>query len=340
MMLHQVFTRCHYSTLINLPYRHHLTMEMEAVNMLIMEQQQNMTSITTHMILRLRNNYWRVWLNRSMKFITQGKLALMDEKDLEFKVEEYSRDPNSLITGNRILHTFTSQKNSSPKAIFTCSQQHPWKFRAANDLACLIFGISMNAMRALTLLDLIHSDSRNFVLNKIMTTEGQEQVFTGEIVGIKQPGHASSGLIWSSIWAKRKNGLIVCVFEKVPCDYMDVLLNLEDYSIENVVGGEGLQYDTKNFSMKEPQEVDGTGKKSVKFEHQLPDVESISKSLWQVVKDVTSGKLMGPDDDLLPMPLRVANTINDIRYYTLNYLEYNIPCAVSCSILDTELKLA
>ncbi|QEU59126.1 Psk1/Psk2 [Kluyveromyces lactis] len=265
--------------------------------------------------------------------------ALMDEKDLECKVEEYSRDPNSLITGNRILHTFTSQKNSSPKAIFTCSQQHPWKFRAANDLACLIFGISMNAMRALTLLDLIHSDSRNFVLNKIMTTEGQEQVFTGEIVGIKQPGHASSGLIWSSIWAKRKNGLIVCVFEKVPCDYMDVLLNLEDYSIENVVGGEGLQYGTKKFSMKEPQEVDSTGKKSVKFEHQLPDVESISKSLWQVVKDVTSGKLMGPDDDLLPMPLRVANTINNIRYYTLNYLEYNIPCAVSCSILDTELKL-
>ncbi|CDO95678.1 unnamed protein product [Kluyveromyces dobzhanskii CBS 2104] len=290
------------------------------------------TAIKKHLLESLAQPFHEIYNTRE---------ALSDEKDLECKVEEYSKDPNSLMTGNRILHTFTSQKNSSPKAIFTCSQQYPWNFRAANDLACLIFGISMNAMRALTLLDLIHSDSRNFVLNKILTTEGKEQVFTGEIVGIKQPGltSSSSGLIWSSIWAKRKNGLIVCVFEKVPCDYMDVLLNLEDFSIENVIGGEGLQYDAQKFAKKQTQEVDETGKKSVKFEHQLPDVQSISKSLWQLIKDVTSEKLMGPDDDLLPMPLRVANAINDVRYYTLNYLEYNIPCAVSCSLLDTELKL-
>ncbi|KAG0669529.1 hypothetical protein C6P41_001133 [Kluyveromyces marxianus] len=268
--------------------------------------------------------------------------ALMDERDLESKVEEYSKDPNALMAGNRILHTFTSQKNSSPKAIFTCSQQNPWKFRAANDLACLIFGISKNAMRALTLLDLIHSDSRNFVLDKLMSTEGQEQVFTGEIVGIKQPGHSSSssGLIWSSIWAKRKNGLIVCVFEKVPCDYMDVLLNLDDYSVENIIGGEGLKYGIHGEpSKRTEQQADDSGKKSVKFENDLPDVKSISESLWTLINDVKSGKITGPDDDLLPMPLRIVNALNEVRYFTLNFSEFNIPCAVSCSILDTELKM-
>lgn len=39
------------------------------------------------------------------------------------------------------------------------------------------------------------------------------------------------------------------------------------------------------------------------------------------------------------MALRVSNAINTVRYFTLNYLEYNIPCAVSSSILETELKL-
>lgn len=217
--------------------------------------------------------------------------ALLDERDLESKVEEYSKDPSALIAGNRILHTFTSQKNSSPKAIFTCSQQHPWKFKAANDLACLIFGISMNAMRALTLLDLIHNDSRNFVLQKILTTESQEQVFTGEIVGIKQPGNSASGLIWSSIWAKRKNGLIVCVFEKVPCEYMDVLLNLDDFSIENVINGEGLRYNAKKIQSAIKIESEDNPKKSVKFENQLQDVKSMSSSLWKLVMDVTTGKL-------------------------------------------------
>lgn len=266
--------------------------------------------------------------------------ALLNEKDLESKVEEYSRNPNSLTTGNRILHTFTSQKNSSPKAIFTCSQQHPWNFKAANDSACLIFGISSNVMRALTLLDLIHNDSRNFVLNKILTTEDQEQVFTGEIIAIKQPGHSSAGIIWSSIWAKRKNGLIVCVFEKVPCDYMDVLLNLGDFTIEKVIGGEGLHYSKEHIKANVTASTDGsTPKKSVKFGAETSCVSGISTSLSQLISDVISGKIVGPDEDLLSMPVRVSNNINRVRYFTLNYLEYNIPCAVSSSILENDLKM-
>ncbi|QLG73206.1 hypothetical protein HG535_0E02900 [Zygotorulaspora mrakii] len=277
----------------------------------------------------------------------------------------------------RILHTFTSGKNIAPQAIFTCTQLHPWQFKAANDLACLTFGISKVALKALTLLDLIHTDSRNFVLNKLLSTEGQELVFTGEIVAIVQPGSntTNSNLIWASFWAKRKNDLLVCIFQKVPCDYVDVLLNLQDYSVDNISGASGLFW--RDLKRKDVQSTDSpkfqigtetdsdsdleerfsnsltltemkkskstndisSKKKSVKFADEIHDIKELSQSLGQLIEDIIAGKVLSVDDDLLPVPIRVANHINFVRYFTLNDASNNIPCAVSCSILENELKL-
>lgn len=261
----------------------------------------------------------------------------------------------------RILRTFTSTKNSAPQAIFTCSQNDPWQFRAANDLACLIFGISKNALRALTLLDLIHTDSRNFVVNKLSSTEGQELVFTGEIIGIVQPGGDNTNLIWASFWAKRKNDMLVCVFEKVPCDYADIMLSLDDFSVTSVLDRCGLLEAAKK---KEPENKHPTfhlglneedseeeddessdskvaepAKKSVKFADEITNISMISTSLAQTIEDVCNGKLHNLDDDLLPLQLRVSNRINFTRYFTLNHLSHSIPCAVSATILENEMKL-
>ncbi|CAR27740.1 hypothetical protein ZYGR_0N02260 [Zygosaccharomyces rouxii] len=285
-----------------------------------------------------------------------------DDEDEEFlELHAGSQSPlNVGIPGHeygRVLHTFTSGKNVAPQAIFTCSQQHPWAFKAANDLACLTFGVSNNALKALTLLDLIHTDSRNFVLNKIMSTEGQELVFSGEVVAIAQPGNGTGGpnLIWASFWAKRKNGMLVCVFQKVPCDYVDVLLDVEDYSIKSVSGGGELFWgqgggDSVKSSTSEDalSKKDDSGnekephlnkKKTVKFVHEHRDIKEISASLAQLIDDVLQSRLMAEDDDLLPMPIRVANHVNDTRYFTLNNLSNNIPGAVSLTILNDELKL-
>lgn len=255
-----------------------------------------------------------------------------------------------------VLHTFTSGKNVAPQAIFTCSQQHPWAFKAANDLACLTFGVSNNALKALTLLDLIHTDSRNFVLNKIISTEAQELVFSGEVIAIAQPGTGTGGhnLIWASFWAKRKNDMLVCVFQKVPCDYVDVLLDVEDYSIKNLSGGGELFWGqggdasvkspTSGAASQKEDDNDDDGphsnrKKTVKFAHEHRDIKEISASLAQLIDDVLHSRLMAEDDDLLPMPIRVANHVNDTRYFTLNNLSNNIPGAVSLTILNDELKL-
>lgn len=245
---------------------------------------------------------------------------------------------------SRILHPFTSAKNSGPEAIFTCSQQYPWNFKAANDLACLTFGISKNVIKALTLLDLIHTDSRNFVLEKIMNAEddNQEIVFTGETIPIVQPNSTSNNnvpnLIWASLWAKRKNGLLVCVFEKTPCDYIDVMLNLRDFSVDSIID---TTHFLENFDKKKQQESTSptTEKKTVKFANEIHDIGSVSHSLSKLIDDVRFGKVFSADDDLLPLSIRVANHVNEERYFTLNCLSENIPCAVTTSVLENEIKL-
>ncbi|EJS41789.1 psk2p [Saccharomyces arboricola H-6] len=249
---------------------------------------------------------------------------------------------------SRILHPFTSAKNCGPEAIFTCSQQYPWNFKAANDLACLTFGISKNVIKALTLLDLIHTDSRKFVLEKIMNAEdgNQEIVFTGETVPIVQPNSTSANnlpnLIWASLWAKRKNGMLVCVFEKTPCDYVDVMLNLTDFSVDSILD---TTHFLENFNKQQEQEQEQESsspiatKKTVKFANEIHDIGSISHSLSKLIEDVRFGKVFSADDDLLPLPIRVANHVNKERYFTLSYLSENIPCAVTTSVLENEIKL-
>ena len=347
--------------------------------------------------------------------ITLEESLLEDEATLERGLDEFvatNGTDNMVLNAarpqqdyGRILHPFTSAKNSAPQAIFTCTQQHPWKFKAANDLACLIFGISKNVLKALTLLDLIHTDSRSFVIHKLLTTEDQELVFTGEIIGIIQPGVSNNGLFWASFWAKRKNGLLVCVFEKVPCDYVDVLLDINTFEVEKVINKNNLLNDsatltddettnllqnhnnnnnnnnnnnidtipilgkygpaqfqvgndspsTSNSECNSDAENEDTKiiksrstptlvnktkiKKTVKFANMYQSLSSISQSLAKLIDQVRDGTIHDPDDSLLSMPIRISNHVNRTRYFTINQSTSNIPCAVSCSVLEDQIKL-
>lgn len=265
----------------------------------------------------------------------------LNEQDLNINMSEVVRQ----YRYNKVLHPFTSGKNSAPQAIFTCSDQHPWNFKAANDLACLTFGINKNVLKALTLLDLIHTDCRNFALNKLISIQDdQDIVFSGEIIAIVQPNSENkAGLIWATIWARRIKGSLVCVFEKIPCDYADIMLNLDDFSVENINDSTGLlsnldQSTENDIAVTESDELEK--KKTVKFANEVHDIKKVSKSLSKLIKDVCTGNYdMDEDDKLVPLSIRVSNEINRRRYFTLNHSNYNISCAVSSSVLENELKL-
>lgn len=353
------------------------------------------TEHSLHLKRTLLDSLAQPFYERNITFM-EGPEPMADEVgDLDSNPQAVA-DPQQVSEDyRRILRTFASAKNSAPQAIFTCSQQYPWQFKAANDLACLIFGISNNVLKALTLLDLIHTDYRNFVLHKILSTEDQELAFTGEIIGIVQPGSkntdSKNNLVWASIWAKRKNGLLVCVFERVPCDYVDISLDLENYEVDGVLmkNNNNILEECMNFSGKStpkfqlgdinddaddddddteddsdddlfkkkdnseanaharkltqvlhiPDENEREAKKVVKFVNELQYVSTLSQSLAEFIDDIREGKVKSEDDEMLSMPVRISNHINELRYFTLNHLSSNIPCAVSSSILQNAVKL-
>lgn len=236
------------------------------------------------------------------------------------------QDPNKVPDFVRSLHIFTSGKNTFHQAIFTCDLDQPWAFRSANDLACLIFGISNNRMKSLSLLDVLHPASRTFVINKLAPSSDYTVALAGEIVQILQPDQDPDKFpVWASLWAKRKNNMLVCVFEKVPCDCGALILD-ENYEIKDIPIGKKLFIsDNSNDSLNK--------------DNNLPNLESVSKTLYGLIHDQLENKNCFPTDPEKTVLENLIKTIDDRRYFTLNNFTSNVPCAISASKIDNNLKL-
>lgn len=217
----------------------------------------------------------------------------------------------------RVFHSM-SQKNTSPQAVFTCELSDPWNLKAANDLACLIFGVSRNSLKRLTLLDLISPDSRDFVLNRLVKNsieKNQDIIFSGQVIAIAKPGNK---LTWASMWAKRKGNLIICMFDQVPCDSIDLLACLDSLKIESFKKISGNSFFTSSF---------------------LSNLDTLDQ-LINNIKDFTTldnNEYYG-DFNNLPSVLLQTQTLNIQRYFTLKKNGYNIPCALYSKVIDENLN--
>lgn len=228
---------------------------------------------------------------------------------------------------NNPRNFFTSiNKNVSSQAIITCSSDFPWTFKSANDVACHKFGISKESMKALTLLDLIHPDSRNFVLERLMDSVSSKvcRIFVGDVI----PCRVRGGINFMSVWMKKveeQGGMLVCAFENVPCDFVDVKLKLNDtFDLESVIDDSGL------FSL-----VDNNRNET---ETSINNIDTISKSLGTAIKEQNqAAKEHNVQHERIAV--QISEKINSIRYFTLNHLSYNIPCAITSSILHNSLKM-
>lgn len=206
----------------------------------------------------------------------------------------------------RVFHN-VSQRNTSPQAVFTCELDDPWKLKAANDLACLIFGVSRQSLRRLTLLDLIAADARDFVLNKLIANSitNDDIIFAGEVVAIAKRGNK---VTWASLWAKKKGNLIICMFDQVPCDSVDLVFDMETRKIESckIISG--------NF-----------------FAH-----ASHCKVMDELVQNFndTFDQANNQFDSNVPPAILEAQIVNDQRYFTVKKNGYNIPCAITSKVLD------
>ena len=254
-------------------------------------------------------------------------------------IEPYVGDENMIIEDKirNIINAFTSAKNSHSMAIFTAEQDYPWSFKSANDLTCLNFGVSKKTIKILTLLDLIHLDARDFVINKLTSLDikDNDMVMTGEII----PTVSNGELSWSSLWIKKKNDMLVCVFENVPCDFMDLSLDYNNgFNIKKIHNRENNNL----LIQSSVPSLEQINLKNVNDENQL-DTGYFSKSLKQLIttqiEKFQQGEENGSKTDSQELAVMVAKEINSTRYFTLNHLSSNIPCAISASILNDSLKL-
>lgn len=236
--------------------------------------------------------------------------------------------PSTPTTANgRPFHAILSGKHAVPQSVFTVEVDSPWCLKAANDLACLMFGVSKNTIRSLTLMDLIAPQFRNFVTerllrltNDILTFKSRNQersasnniLFAGEIVAIARPG--DSRFAWTSMWAKRKGLLIIIMFDQIPCDAFDVVIScLRE------------KYPEEFYLVDSISEI--AGKLIGLRAKEIHDISSISETVDQHLR--AQGSEEGAQDVV------DSEKINRTRYYTLSLHDNeNIPCAVTSNPLE------
>lgn len=211
----------------------------------------------------------------------------------------------------RIFHN-VSQKNTSPQAVFTVELNDPWSLKAANDLACLVFGVSRNSLRRLTLLDLISPDSRDFVLSKLIANSltKNEIIFSGEIIAIAKKANK---LTWASLWAKKKGNLIICMFDQVPCDSVDIVIDLD--SMNKIMSWKKISGNTDFFKIDKG-----------KLNH-LDDL------IWDF-NNFLSKERAKPENENIPDTILESKAINEQRYFTITKNNIRIPCAITSKVLD------
>ncbi|RJE18227.1 serine threonine protein kinase, partial [Aspergillus sclerotialis] len=115
----------------------------------------------------------RVSLKRTYSDASSDSLQ---SKLMEILAHPYSTtDPFSSLSSSTwglgfpvpALHTHSSKWNPVSQAVFRTEAQAPWTILAANDLSCLIFGVSQAEVRRLSILKVVHKDHRQWLESKL-----------------------------------------------------------------------------------------------------------------------------------------------------------------------------
>ncbi|KAF4548836.1 DNA topoisomerase-like protein [Elsinoe fawcettii] len=78
---------------------------------------------------------------------------------------------NMTIPSNGAPHTHGTRQNAAAQAIFTTDTNAPWTITAANDLACLVFGVTRAEVRKMGIMEVIRPERRKWLETKLRPTE-------------------------------------------------------------------------------------------------------------------------------------------------------------------------
>ena len=105
------------------------------------------------------------------------------------------------------VHTHSSKWAPAPQAFFRTELTEPWTILAANDLACLIFGVTRAEVRHLGILEVIQEDRRQWLEDKLKVPE------KGDQKGDQKDGNTSNG---NSPLIGMKGGITAKLLSKAP----------------------------------------------------------------------------------------------------------------------------
>lgn len=115
----------------------------------------------------------RVSLKRTF---TDGSSAGLQSKLMETLAQPYTAtDALSSVSSSTLglgfpvpaLHTHSSKWNRVSQAVFRTESQAPWTILAANDLSCLVFGVTQAELRKLSILEVVQNDRRQWLESKL-----------------------------------------------------------------------------------------------------------------------------------------------------------------------------
>ncbi|KAF2158899.1 hypothetical protein M409DRAFT_71384 [Zasmidium cellare ATCC 36951] len=103
-------------------------------------------------------------------------------------------------------------RNQQAQAIFTTEAKHPWTITAANDLACLVFGVTRAEVRKLGIMEVINEDRRGWLEEKLKNPEIGSAARQTKLQPPPPPGKTSP----SNSLASMGNGVTAKLLSKPP----------------------------------------------------------------------------------------------------------------------------
>ena len=90
------------------------------------------------------------------------------------------------------VHNHTSRWVPAAQAIFTTEAKAPWTIIAANDLACLVFGVTKAEVRKMGILEVVQEERRAWLKSKLPNPDKEEEEATAARENASNPTPASS----------------------------------------------------------------------------------------------------------------------------------------------------
>lgn len=124
----------------------------------------------------------RVGLRRTYTDLNSVSLQqkLIDALAQPYSADDHSAPQNSLGAamhgtntpgGSSSVHSHSSKWSPTHQAVFRTDADAPWTILAANDLACLIFGVTRAEVRSLSILGIIQEERRHWLESRLARPE-------------------------------------------------------------------------------------------------------------------------------------------------------------------------